>query len=221
MTKRAGFLVSGEGRLMEAVARASRSGLLKLSIGCALVNHTNAPAIKRAESLGIPCEVLETEGVERPIYSKKAADIFLAHEVDFIFSTFDRLLAPGFTKVFKEKALNLHLSLLPSFEGAGPRRRMLEKGVRIGGATIHFIDDSIDRGAIISQMAFPIPEGTELSGLFEIYGKMLTPFVLNTLDFFIRDKITVKNGAVTIEGAGYGSMPFVPELQEKFKDTNA
>jgi phosphoribosylglycinamide formyltransferase-1 len=73
-----------------------------------------------------------------------------------------RLVSPGFVAHFAGRLLNIHPSILPAFPGLHPQRQALEHGVRVSGATVHFVDDGVDTGPIVLQVAVPVrPDDTE------------------------------------------------------------
>jgi phosphoribosylglycinamide formyltransferase-1 len=101
-----------------------------------------------------------------------------------------RLLSAGFVAHFAGRLLNIHPSLLPTFPGLHPQRQALEHGVRVSGATVHFVDDGVDTGPIVLQAAVPVlPDDTEatlaariLAEEHRLYPEAVRLFALGRLD---------------------------------------
>ncbi len=163
-------IASGDGSNFQAIAEKSRAGFLDAAIRVLLCNRPGAGVITRAEALGIPHVVLDHEDTSR--YPSRAAfdqamlDTLRQHGVEWIaLAGYMRLLTPDFLNAFPGRVLNIHPALLPSFPGVRGCADALSYGVKIAGATVHFVEEKIDSGPVIIQAAIPISSGDTLNGI--------------------------------------------------------
>ena len=149
--KRLGILLSGRGSNFEAIADNVQRGRLAAEIAVVISNRPEAPGIEVARSRGLSAVVLPSQGVARAEYELQR------HGVDLIcLAGFMRLLSAEFCRAFPLRVLNIHPSLLPAFPGLNAQRQALEHGAKISGCTVHFVDEQLDAGPIISQAAVPV-----------------------------------------------------------------
>ncbi len=149
---RLGILLSGRGSNFEAIARNVLSGRLACDIGFVFSNRADAAGLARAREFGLPCGCIPSAGVERSEYDRQVANLLLQHEVDLIcLAGYMRFLSGGFVSKFHRKILNIHPSLLPAFPGLDAQYQALQHGVKITGATVHFVDEDMDSGPILLQ----------------------------------------------------------------------
>jgi formyltetrahydrofolate deformylase len=105
-----------------------------------------------AKKFGVPYHHVNAEGLEREEHEKKVLDVLQSYECDFIIlAKYMRILTSDFVKHYNEKIINIHHSFLPAFIGANPYKQAFIRGVKIIGATAHFVNDNLDEGPIISQ----------------------------------------------------------------------
>jgi phosphoribosylglycinamide formyltransferase-1 len=161
-----GVLVSGTGTNLQAIMDAIRTGALDAEIRLVVSNVAGAGALDRARAHGAPTAVVS----HRDFASREAFD---AHVVALlrergvelvVLAGFNRLLSPLFVRAFPMRIMNIHPALLPSFPGLHAQRQAVEYGVRVAGATVHFVDEETDHGPVIIQVAVPVyPDDTEES----------------------------------------------------------
>jgi phosphoribosylglycinamide formyltransferase 1 len=155
--KRLGILLSGRGSNFEAIADNAQRGRLAAEIAVVISNRPEARGIEAARSRGFPTVVLPSQGVARAEYDGRLVAELQQHRVDLVcLAGFMRLLSPAFCQAFPLQVLNIHPSLLPSFPGINAQRQALEHGAKISGCTVHFVDEQLDAGPIISQAAVPV-----------------------------------------------------------------
>ena len=155
-------LVSGGGTNLQALIDSDvlESGEIKLVIS----NNENAYALKRAENAGIKTAVVNKKGVEQSVFEEKLIELIEENNIDFIIlAGFMCILSENFTKRFPDRIINVHPSLIPSFCGKGfyglrVHEAALEYGVKVTGATVHFVNEIPDGGKIILQKAVEILE---------------------------------------------------------------
>lgn len=160
-------LVSGGGTNLQALIDAQSSGVLK-SGEIVLVVSTNkdAYALKRAEKFGIETVVASRkEYPSQESFEAYLIELFRARGIELIvLAGFMRILSGEFTKIYPKRILNVHPALIPSFCGKGfygikVHEAALSYGVKLTGATVHFVNEIPDGGEIISQQAVPVLKG--------------------------------------------------------------
>jgi phosphoribosylglycinamide formyltransferase 1 len=161
-------LVSGSGSNMEALARACDRGEVRGRV-VAVVSDRPCRGIDRAAAMGIPCEALEPAlYADRDAWSEALAAMVRSYTPDLVVSAgFMRILGPSFVDAFAGRLINLHPSLLPAFPGAHAVRDALDRGVKVTGTTVHFVDYEVDHGPILLQEAVPVEDGDTVESLHD------------------------------------------------------
>lgn len=161
-----GVLLSGSGTNLQAIIDAITRQELNATIQIVISNRTDAYGIERARKHGIPTAVIPHKDFpSREAFEASLISTLQASGVQLvILAGFMRLLSPVFIHAFPQRIMNIHPALLPSFPGVHAQRQALERGVRIAGATVHFVDEEMDHGPIIAQAAVPVyPDDTEVT----------------------------------------------------------
>ena len=161
-------LVSGSGTNLQALLDAERAGALAPGeIVCVVSNRPGVRALERAAQAGKPAEVLDhTRFVGRHPFEAAIDDVLAAHAVDgLVLAGFMRLLTPEFVARYPDRIINIHPSLLPAFPGVAAQKQALDYGVRVTGATVHFVSPEMDGGAIILQAAVPVLDDDTVEAL--------------------------------------------------------
>ncbi|MGO8953996.1 MAG: phosphoribosylglycinamide formyltransferase [Rhodomicrobium sp.] len=165
--KRVGVLISGRGSNLASLIEAAREDAFPAKIVLVISNRADALGLARARQAGIATAVID----HKPFKSREAFDAALtealkAAGVDLVCNAgFMRLHSPAFVREWTGRQLNIHPSLLPAFRGLHPHARALEAGVRIAGATVHFVSEEMDAGPIIAQGAVPVLPGDDEEAL--------------------------------------------------------
>ena len=153
-------LVSGGGTNLQALIDAQKKEILKSGkIELVISNNSNAFALKRAEENNIPFEIIDKKNFE-----EKLKEILKSHKIEFIvLAGFTAILPASFVKDYDKRIINIHPSLIPSFcgkcfYGIKVHEAALKKGVKITGATTHFVNEIVDGGEIIMQKAVEVYE---------------------------------------------------------------
>ena len=152
MTVRVAVLISGSGTNLQALIDAAASSDCPAEIVLVLSNKEGAYGLSRARTAGIDAVWHDHRGKPRVTYDQEVADILRRHRVDWVFlAGFMRLLSPVLLEAFPGRVVNIHPALLPSFPGLQAQKQAFDAGVRVSGATVHFVDAGMDTGAIIAQ----------------------------------------------------------------------
>jgi phosphoribosylglycinamide formyltransferase-1 len=154
MKRRVAILISGRGSNMAALIDATRLADFPAEIVAVFSNRADAGGLAKAEARGIPTVVIESKpfGKDRAGFEAVLQRALEENKVDLIcLGGFMRLFTAEFVQRWYGKMLNIHPSLLPSFPGLDPHGQALQAGVKISGATVHFVIPETDAGPIIMQ----------------------------------------------------------------------
>lgn len=158
-------LVSGGGTNLQALINAQKSGILKSGeIKLVVSSNKNAYALKRAENAGIKTAVCERKGFSQKEFENNILNALEKEKIEVIvLAGFMSILSAEFVKHYPERIINVHPSLIPSFCGEGfyglrVHKAALDYGVKVTGATVHFVNEIPDGGRIIMQKAVEIKE---------------------------------------------------------------
>ncbi|HEU4730161.1 MAG TPA: phosphoribosylglycinamide formyltransferase [Kofleriaceae bacterium] len=162
-----GVLVSGAGTNLQALIDAQARGeLLPAEIAVVVSNRRDAPALARAAAAGVPAELVEHAGLDRVTFEDRLLEVLARHGVEaVVLAGFMRVLTSHFVDRFPLRIINTHPSLLPAFPGIDALAQALAHGVKLSGATVHFVDGSVDGGPIIAQAAVPVADDDDARSL--------------------------------------------------------
>ena len=167
MRTRIAVLVSGGGTNLQALIDArDRGDLPDGELALVVSNNAEAYALRRAQAAGIPTAVcLRERGEDRAAFEARLLDILEANDIQMlVLAGFMAILSAGFVAHYPDRIINVHPSLIPSFCGEGfyglrVHRAALDYGVKVTGATVHYVNEIPDGGKIICQKAVEIEPG--------------------------------------------------------------
>ena len=167
MKKRIAVLVSGGGTNLQALLDAQQSGILQSGeIALVIASNPQAYALKRAEAAGVPGAVAwKAELGSQEAFEAKISQLLKDNRIDLIIlAGFLSILSQDFTSQWPNRMINIHPSLIPAFCGKGfyglkVHEAALERGVKLTGATVHFVNEVADGGEIILQKAVDVLPG--------------------------------------------------------------
>ncbi len=167
MAKRIVVLVSGGGTNLQALIDSVKSGYIDNGeIVAVISNNTGAYALERAKNAGIAAQCISPKDYpSRDDFNKALLEGVSAYKPDLIvLAGFLVAIPPAMVEAFPRKIINIHPSLIPSFCGKGfyglkPHEAVLDRGVKVTGATVHFVDEGTDTGEIILQKAVDVMPG--------------------------------------------------------------
>ena len=156
-----GVLISGRGSNLGAIIRAIADGELRARIAVVISNRADAGGLELARERGIETLVMpHAAHPSRAAYDAALSGALRERGVALVcLAGFMRVLGPGFCDDFRNAVLNIHPSLLPAFPGTHAPRQAIEHGVRVSGATVHFVSAELDAGPIVMQAAVPVEPG--------------------------------------------------------------
>lgn len=155
-----GILISGRGSNMLALADAARDGRIPgAEITLVLSDKPRAAGLAHAGDRGIETCVVERRARTREEHEREIIKALRARGVELVcLAGYMRLLSPCFIAEFRGRILNIHPSLLPAFPGLDAQRQAIEHGVRVSGCTVHFVDETLDGGPIITQRVVAVED---------------------------------------------------------------
>jgi phosphoribosylglycinamide formyltransferase 1 len=157
--RRVAVLISGRGSNMAALIEAAQAPDYPAEVALVISNCADAAGLRTAQASGIATSVVEHSryGTDREAFERDVQAVLDAHGIDLVcLAGFMRLLTPWFVQRWENRLLNIHPSLLPAFTGLDTHARALQAGVRIHGASVHFVTTELDGGPIIAQAAVPV-----------------------------------------------------------------
>jgi phosphoribosylglycinamide formyltransferase-1 len=162
-------LVSGSGTNLQALIDASTAAEYGVDIVAVGADRDNIEGLARAQRHGIETFVVKTsEHADRPAWDVALADKVASYDPDLVvLAGFMKLTGPAFLALFGGRTLNTHPALSPSFPGMHGPRDALAYGVKVTGATLFVVDEGVDTGPIVAQVAVPVLAGDDESTLHE------------------------------------------------------
>ena len=192
--QRMAIMVTREAACSEALLAAFKKGQLKQAEPVVVIG--NRPDLKRlAEKHKLPFVHIPWNDRQRA--EKKALRILEKHEVDFVvLARFMKILSPDFVWRYKNKIINIHPSLLPSFPGPQAYRQAYEHGVKIIGVTAHFVSMHLDEGPVIAQESFNVKPGWTLKQIVAEGRKREAKMLLKAVKIYLTKRLDVHWGVV-------------------------
>ena len=151
-------LISGRGTNLQALLDACAAPDHPAEIALVLSNKADAAGLERASAAGVATSAIDHRDFDdRDSFDDAISAVLEAADVELVcLAGFMRILGEPFVNRWRDRLINIHPSLLPAFKGLNTHARMLDAGVRIAGATVHFVRPAMDDGPIIAQAAVPV-----------------------------------------------------------------
>ena len=199
--KRTAILISGRGSNMTAVVEAAKASDYPADIALVLSNNPDAKGLKTAAKEGINTAAIDHRPFKgnREAFDAEIQKVLIENEIELVvLAGFMRILTPGFVSQWEGRMLNIHPSLLPSFQGLHTHQRAIDAGCRLAGCTVHFVQAELDCGPIIAQAAVPVLDDDDEDSLaariivaeHEIYPKAVA--------LVAGDKVTIEGMRVLV-----------------------
>jgi phosphoribosylglycinamide formyltransferase 1 len=201
--KRVGVLISGRGSNMAALIEDAKAADYPAEIALVLSNRPDAGGLATARAAGIATEVVDHTqfGKDRAAFERAMQDVLEGHRIELVcLAGFMRLLTPWFVERWQNRMLNIHPALLPAFKGLDTHARALAAGVKLHGATVHFVVPDMDSGPIVAQGALGVrDDDTEDSLAARVIAieHRLYPLALRLV---AEGRVRVVNGRCMIDG---------------------
>ena len=194
------ILISGRGSNMEAIVRACQAEGWSGRIAAVISNRPDAAGLKFAASHGIATAVVD----HKAFPDRDSFDAALAQVVDgfspdlVVLAGFMRILTPGFVKRYAGRMLNIHPSLLPCFPGLHTHEAALAMGVKVHGATVHFVTADLDHGPIVLQAIIDVRQDDTPDSLA---GRLLSQehtIYPRAVRWFVEGRLSIEHGVVRV-----------------------
>ena len=179
---RLGVLLSGRGSNFQTIAESISAGRIPAEIAVVISNRADAPGLAAARERGLTAICLPSKGLDREAYDRQLIAALREHAVEWVLlAGYMRILSAEFIRAFPRRILNIHPSLLPAFPGLDAQHQAFDYGVKLSGCTVHFVDEHLDHGPIVTQAMVPVaPDDTAdslaariLAEEHRIYGESL------------------------------------------------
>ena len=194
-------LCSGNGSNLQAIIDKIGDGYIPSEIALVVSDNKDAFALKRAMKAGIETFVLNPKDHDtRESFDREVIKNLQKKKIDLVvLAGYMRLLSDHFIKEYRNKIVNIHPSLLPSFKGTHGIKDALEYGVKVTGPTVHFVDEKLDHGPIILQKAVEIKDGDTEESLLKRVHKEEHKIYPEAIKLFVEGKLKIKDRRVVIK----------------------
>jgi len=196
-----GVLVSGRGTNLQAIIEAIEEGKIAGEIKVVMSDNPDAYALKRAQQYHIDTRYIHfKEFKNREDYDKEIIKILKEKKIELVaLAGYMRILSPYFIRTYKNKIINIHPALLPSFPGLHAQRQTLEYGAKVSGCTVHFVDEGVDSGPIILQKAVEVSDDDTEESLAEKILKEEHQIYPRAIQLFSESRLMIKGRRVFIK----------------------
>jgi len=203
MTVKIGVLASGRGSNLQSIIDSVESGFISgAKIAVVLSDKKDAFALERARKHGIDALHIDPKGYDgREEYDKALLWELKERDVGLVLlAGYMRIVSKTLIKAYKNRMMNIHPALLPSFPGLHAQKQALDYGAKVSGCTVHFVDAEVDHGPIIAQAAVPVHEGDGEDSLSARILEQEHIIYPQAVKWFVEGKIEVEGRRVRIEG---------------------
>jgi phosphoribosylglycinamide formyltransferase-1 len=200
-----GVLASGRGSNLQAILDAIAQGRLSATVVLVAGDREEAPAVQRARAAGIPTTVVSPKAFStRDAYDAEIARILREAGAEVVvLAGYMRIVTNRLLHAFPQRVINIHPSLLPAFPGLHAQRQALAHGVKVSGCTAHFVDETVDSGAIILQAAVPVLEDDTETSLAERILAEEHRILPQALQLYAEGRLTIQGRRVLIAPAAH------------------
>ncbi len=215
MKRRVAILISGRGSNMAALIEAAKAKDYPAEIAVVIANRAEAAGLDRAKASGIPTDLIESKpfGKDRAAFEAALEKKLAHHRIELIcLGGFMRLFTAEFVQRWYGKMLNIHPSLLPSFPGLDPHGQALKAGVKISGATVHFVIPETDAGPIVMQGAVPVRDDDTAEALSARILTLEHRIYPEALRLLASGRLKLEGDRCRVEGGAAGGAPLISPL---------
>lgn len=197
---RIGVLASGRGTNLQAIIDAIRRKELNAEIAVVISNRKDAKALERAKKHKINSIHINPKDFEsKEDYEKRVVEVLNRSNVKLVvLAGYMLIVGKTILEAFKNKIINIHPALTPSFPGLHAQKQALDFGVKYSGCTVHFVDESLDAGPIILQAVVPVLNNDTEDSLSERILKEEHKILPHAIKFFSENRLKVEGRKVRI-----------------------
>jgi formyltetrahydrofolate deformylase len=193
------IMVSKEYHCLADILIRNQFKTLGASVQCVIGNHAILQNI--CERFEIPFHLVSHEKLDKESFENQLLHTISQYEADYlVLAKFMRILSPEFTRQFPLHIINIHHSFLPAFAGANPYRQAFYRGVKLIGATAHFVTSELDEGPIIAQQAIPVSHSFTPGDMIKAGREIETAVLAKALQLVFDDRVFIyQNKTVVLE----------------------
>ena len=187
-----GVLASGKGTNFQELINLSKNETLDIDIKVLITNKENAGCIKRAQEANIPYKVIGKNNYpQKRLFEDEIISTLISFDVELIvMAGWMKIVSSFFVNRFKDKIINIHPSLLPSYKGSNAINEALSDRALITGCSVHFVETEVDSGSLIMQAALPVLENDDVESLskrIQILEHQILPLSISQAGYLIRE----------------------------------
>jgi len=196
-----GVLASGRGTNLQAIIEAIEEGKIEGEIKVVISDNPDAYALKRAKQNNIETQYINFKKFKkREDYDKEIIKSLKEKKIDLVvLAGYMRILSPYFIRTYKNKIINIHPALLPSFSGLHAQGQAVKYGVKVSGCTVHFVDEGVDSGPIVLQRAVEVKDDDTEESLAERILKEEHQIYPRAIQLFCQGRLIIKGRKVFIK----------------------
>ncbi len=216
--ERLGVLASGRGSNFQAILEHIEFDILQdAEVGVLISDDSDARALEVSKEFGVPGKVVEPEeGEKKEDFEKRIDRVLQEYNASLvILAGYMRIMSPYLVEKYRNKMMNIHPSLLPSFKGLNSQKKASDYGIKVSGCTIHYVSEKVDSGPIILQHPVPVKEGDEEEDLSNRTLVFEHRLYSKAIQLHIDERLQIENGRVKIDYSDNWEEKW-KERQEKF-----
>ena len=191
---------SGRGTNFSAIIKAVKKGVIKANLSLLICDNSSAGAIARAKRAKVKVALVKREDFPgEKEFEAKIIQQLKEEKIDLIIlAGFMRIIGQDILDHYKNRIMNIHPALLPSFKGAHAIKDAFDYGVKVTGVTVHFVDEKMDHGPIILQQVVKIEENDTLETLEAKIHKVEHKLYPQALKLFVEGKLKIEGRKVKV-----------------------
>jgi len=196
-SKKVIVMVSKEYHCLADILVRNYFGTFGATVQCVIGNHAVLQEI--CQRFDIPFYHVSHENISKSEFEEQVAAIIDQYDTDYIvLAKFMRILSPSIVAKFPMRIINIHHSFLPAFIGANPYRQAFERGVKLIGATAHFVSNELDEGPIIAQQIIPVNHSFTAPDMVQAGKEIETSVLAKALKLVFEDRVFVYNNKTVV-----------------------
>jgi formyltetrahydrofolate deformylase len=190
-------LVTKEPHCLGDILMRNHFGELNAEIKAVIGNHGKLQDL--TEKFNIPYHFVSHENISREEHERQLIELINGYDPEFlVLAKYMRVLSAGFISTFDNRIINIHHSFLPAFKGASPYRQAFERGVKIIGATAHFVNNDLDEGPIIAQSIIPVHHAHDPADMAKAGADVEKIVLAKSLQLVLQDRVFVSGNKTII-----------------------
>ena len=172
---------------------------LGAEVQCVIGNHETLQDV--CKRFDVPFHLISHENKDKEIFEKEILSVIEKYKADYlVLAKFMRILSPSFIEKFTHSIINIHHSFLPAFVGASPYRQAYERGVKLIGATAHFVTNDLDEGPIIAQQIIPVNHSFTATDMVRSGKEIETAVLARAMQLVFEERVLIwKNKTIIFE----------------------